>query len=446
MGILGIILGIVLVVVLTYRGLSVLIAAPLSAFVVMLFNSMPLIDAMSGNFFQGTSVFVKNMLGIYLTGMILGELYTKTGAAKSIAIGIASFAKGKDSTKKVSPAVTIFIIFIIGLLLGYAGLNVVALVFVLMPLAIALMKEANIPLKMAPGIVIGCTCTAALCAPGSPQAFNAISMTFLKTSPMAAAVPGFIGAAVVVVLNIAYLTYSAKKETSGLAVDEQNIAVQQTAAASEVLSAENLPNPLVSLVPLVIIFLLFNIARLYIVYSIAIGILVGMVLLYKYYGGYKQISPLVSSGATSACVVLLLGAAMSGFGSVVSASPGFTPIAQAVGSFNGPPLLVVLVSTMAITGVCGSGPAGLGVEYPMFSQTFFDMGVSPAAFHRIACFAGTTFDTLPTNGLFLAATGITGLAIKQTYKYVGVCSVLNTAIGAIVVTIICSLFPGLALS
>ena len=72
------------------------------------------------------------------------------------------------------------------------------------------------------------------------------------------------------------------------------------------------------------------------------------------------------------------------------------------------------------------------------------MGVSMNAFHRLASFAATTFDTLPTNAGFIASTEIAKVEAGKSYKYVGVCTVLNTTIGTVVLTLILMAFSGLA--
>ena len=61
-----------------------------------------------------------------------------------------------------------------------------------------------------------------------------------------------------------------------------------------------------------------------------------------------------------------------------------------------------------------------------------------------AAFSATTLDTLPTNAGFIAATGLAKAETKQSYKYVGVCTVLNTTIATIVVTLLLTIAPGLA--
>jgi H+/gluconate symporter-like permease len=67
-----------------------------------------------------------------------------------------------------------------------------------------------------------------------------------------------------------------------------------------------------------------------------------------------------------------------------------------------------------------------------------------SAMHRIASFCGTTLDTLPTNAGFIALTGLAKRPASETYKYVGFCTVVNTTIATFVVTLLLTLFPGLA--
>ena len=80
----------------------------------------------------------------------------------------------------------------------------------------------------------------------------------------------------------------------------------------------------------------------------------------------------------------------------------------------------------------------------MFYDTFVTMGVSMSAVHQIAAFSATTLDTLPTNAGFIAAAGLARSEAKDSYKYVGMCTVVNTTIATAVVTLLLTLFPGLA--
>lgn len=333
---------------------------------------------------------------------------------------------------------SILIVFIAGTLMSYGGISGIVLMFVLMPLTLEILKESCIPRYMAPGILLGALATAALSMPGSPQIQNSGPIQYLGTSSMAAAVPGFIGGAVVIVLNILFLNWAANREIAAGRVflaAEDDIPVEENAA---------LPNPVAALVPLVVTFVLFNLFKIYIGFSIIAGILAGILLFWRYLAGVRAILKLLGGAVASASVLCLSSAALAGFGSVVQATETFGQFSTAVTSIQGPPLFIAMFAIVLVTAICGSGPAAIGAALPMFKDTFAAMGVNMSALHRIAAFSATTLDTLPTNAGFIAATGLAKAETRQSYKYVGVCTVINTTIATAVVTLILTLAPGLA--
>lgn len=435
LGVFGIILCAALVIIMTYRGWNIIIVAPICAIILMLLTQQPLVETFSKTFLGGSANFVSSMFGIYLAGAVLGEIYNVSGAAESIARSLMKTLKGKR--EKPSPLVAIIIIFAAGLFLAYGGVHVVALAYVLLPLAVAIMKEAGIPRFMAPGIVLGCIFTGALAMPGSPQTQNVVPMSYLGTTSNAALIPGIVAGIVVLCLNIFYLNRTAKKlNAQGVYFD----GGQQ----EEVKKRDKYVNPWVAAIPLVVIFLLFNIFKLYVVYAIFIGSALSLVLFFPYLGGLKNIPNLLGQGATNSCVVLIAGAVMGGFGAVVSSSSAFTVISNAVVNFPGPKLFAAGIAIMIVVCVCGSGPAGLATALPMFGTAFAAAGVNLAALHRVASFAATTLDSLPTNAVYLALTKLTGITVKESYRYVFFTTVCSTTIGMFIVAILCTVFPGLA--
>lgn len=436
LGLIGIIVALVLLIVLVYKGVHVVVAGAVAAIIVAVTNSLGATAGYSSIYLGGMGGFVTGNLPIYLWGGIFGELFNASGAARSIAKGISKLLKGNK--ERAGVLTSILIIFVAGLLMSYGGISGIVLMFVLMPLTLEILKESRIPRYMAPGILLGSLATAALSMPGSPQIQNSGPIQYLGTSPMAAAVPGFIGGAVVIVLNIVFLNWAANREIAAGRVF--------TAAEDDVPAAEDaaMPNPIVSLVPLVVTFVLFNLFSIYIGFSIIAGIVAGIILFWPYLSGVKAILKLIGSAVASSSVLCLSSAALAGFGAVVQATETFGQFSTAVTSIQGPPLFIAMFAIILVTAICGSGPAAIGASLPMFKDTFAAMGVNMSALHRIAAFSATTLDTLPTNAGFIAATGLAKAETKQSYKYVGVCTVLNTTIATVVVTLLLTIAPGLA--
>ena len=61
-------------------------------------------------------------------------------------------------------------------------------------------------------------------------------------------------------------------------------------------SNEDLPNPIMALLPLIVTFMLFNFMKLYIGFSIIIGILTALVCFWRYLGGVKLVMGVLGKG------------------------------------------------------------------------------------------------------------------------------------------------------
>lgn len=432
----GIIAGIVFLIYFVMKGWPLMFVGALSAMIVAVFSGIDVISAYLEAYMGGFGGFLTSQIPIFLWGAIFGECYGITGGAKSLAKWIAKIFKGKNES--LSPLVTIVIVFLAGLLLSYGGVSAIVLMFVMAPLTLELCRESRMPQYMAPGMILGCIATAALAMPGSPQVQNVMSIGTVGVSSMAAAVPGFIAGALIMVLNAAYLNWAAKKEFKNGNYYDENVE-----AAFEEAADEELPNPIVALIPMVIVFVLYNVVNLNVNFALMIGIIVAAILMRKGFKNVEIFVKCIANACTNGAIVSCGAGAVAGFGSVVAITPAFAGLTEVLAGFEGNPLVIAMFAMMLMTLIGGSGPAGLGVGLPVFTPIAQSMGANMNAFARISAFCATTFDTLPTNAGYIAANEICKTKASKSYKYVGVCTVINTTIGTLVLCALCILFPGL---
>lgn len=255
---------------------------------------------------------------------------------------------------------------------------------------------------------------------------------------MAAAVPGFIAGIIILILNVIYLNFAAKRE-----MKKGNFYDVNAEAAFEEATDVQLPNPLIALIPMIVVFVLYNAVGFNVNFALMVGIIVAVILMHKGFKDMNTFLKCMGNACTNAAIVSCGAAAVAGFGSVVAVTPAFAGLTEVLAGFNGNPLVVAMIAMMVMTLVGGSGPAGLGVGFPVFTPLAQSMGVNMNAFARVSAFCATTFDTLPTNAGFIAANEICKVQAKKSYKYVGICTVLNTTIGTIVLCILCMLMPNL---
>ena len=435
--VLGMLFSVVLLMVLVYRGFNVIVVGIVCSILLMALTGVPLVEGLA-SFSGGAGGFMVAMMTIYIVGTILGEIYSVTGASASIAKSLMGKLKG--NREHASPLIAISIVYTVASILVFGGVHVVALNFILVPLTLPLMKESNIPRAMCPAIVIGAAFAGAISLPFAPTTTNAVAPQFLGTTPAAGMVAGFIAGIFVIVLNITLLTLIAKRLNAKGIGFTGGVTSGDTEDGDDTLKTP--PNPWIAAIPLAIIFILFNAFSLHIVYSILIGSAVAVVLLRNHFDGLKGITSALGKGAENSGVILIAGAVMGGFGGVIAVTNAFGAFAGALVNFQGPPLLVVSATMMGVTAVSGTAPAGLTIGLTMFNEIFMDMGASAEAIHRVGGFATNVFDTLPSNAVFIAIATLSGLTIRQSYKYVAVTTVLATGLGAILVAVLMTAFPG----
>lgn len=444
-GIMGIIVGIAVLIYGAYRGVSTIVLAPISGLIIALFNGMNLLTTFTDTMLPAVCNYVTAMLGPVLCGCIIAALYNKSGAALSIANALydvfthsARKKAAEGEAVVMNPIISIITVYVIGTVLSYSGMNPVVLMFILFPIAMDLFEKSRIPREMGPGVVLGALATAACSMPGTTSDQNVIAVQMLKTSPMAAAIPGFLGGALVLLLNIVMVNVISKKE-----IAKGHVYTAPKAMAGRPTDVKT-PHWFISLIPIASTLITFNAFGWNILVAMVLNIVLALVLFFPFYGKIAGLKELLEPVGNQATMLVLQVGLLGAIGGVVAASPAFPVLTKALLNMNCPAMFKVVIAITLITGASGSGPAGLSASLPYFSQTFTQMGVSLSALHRVSVFASQTLDTLPTNPGYIIATGIAEVDIKDSYRYVFITTVLNTTITALFVALVLTIAPGLA--
>ena len=145
----GLLGGLALLIILTMRGVNLLIAAPLTAFFVALLSGMAIFPQLANegdanflnSYMSGFSGFIASWFIMFLLGAIFGKLMEDSGAAESI----AGWIIGKIGAKKAALAVVMACA-----VLTYGGVSLFVVAFSVYPMAVSLFKGANIPRRFIP--------------------------------------------------------------------------------------------------------------------------------------------------------------------------------------------------------------------------------------------------------------------------------------------------------
>src|SRR3954470_15974741 len=190
----------VFLMLVAYRGYSVILFAPVAALGAVLLTDPALVPPMFSSVFMDKMVgFVKSYFPVFMLGAVFGKVIELSGFSKSIVSAVIGLL-GKERA--------VLSIVVVCSILTYGGVSLFVVVFAVYPFAAEMFRQGGIPKRLIP-------CTIALGAftftmdslPGSPQIQNVIPTTFFKTNIYAAPILGTIGAIFILVVGMTYLEW-----------------------------------------------------------------------------------------------------------------------------------------------------------------------------------------------------------------------------------------------
>ncbi|PIC58331.1 transporter [Sporosarcina sp. P12(2017)] len=408
---LGIFIGLVLLMVLAYRGWSIIWIAPICAGIVALFGGLNLLDAYTDTYMTGFVNFAKQWFPVFMLGAIFGKLMEYSGMAHSVAIGI-SRVFGKERA--------IIGVIVAASVLAYGGVSVFVVVFAVYPLALNMFREANISRRLLPGTIVAGMMTFAMTAlPGTPQIQNLIPTQYFHTTAAAAPIIGLVSSAFMIVSSILYLNRRVRVLREAGEVFEER---------EEDLNAEprtKYPHIILSLLPLLAVIITLNFLKWDIVISLATGIVLILIISIREFKGFTKA---VNSGASDSVMAMINTSAAVGFGTIVRSVPGFEKLSDAILGINANPLISEAIAVNVLAGATGSASGGLGITLEALGSHYYEIatttGPAPEAFHRIASIASGGLDSLPHNGAILTILIVTGMTHKESYREMGVIAII----------------------
>ena len=431
-----------------YRGFSVILFAPVAALLaVLLTDPSAVLPVFSGLFMEKMVGFVKLYLPVFLLGAVFGKVIELSGFSRSIVTAVIDLVGARRA---------VLSIVLVCNLLTYGGVSLFVVVFAVYPFAAEAFRLSEIPKRLIPGtIALGAFSYTMDALPGTPQIQNIIPTTFFGTNTWAAPWLGLIGAAFILVAGVAYLDRriaSAKARGEGYGSGHTNEPTP--------VSDETLAHPLVALLPLVVVGL-SNLAftalipRLYgaktetmlagldkpivttvssvtAIWAVELALLAGILTVFVF--AWKPVSKSFAEGSRAAVAGSLLAAMNTaseyGFGAVIAALPGFIVIREALSAIPDP-LVNEAVTVTALAGITGSASGGLSIALAAMSSTFIAAAqaahIPMEVLHRVAAMASGGMDTLPHNGAVITLLSVTGLTHRQAYADIFAITVLKTS-------------------
>jgi H+/gluconate symporter-like permease len=474
MGLIGILVALGLLIWLSYRGWSILLVAPAAALLAAASAGEPPLAHWTQSFMGGAAQFLAQFFPLFLLGALFGKLMEDSGSVEVI----AGFM-----TEKLGASRAILAVVLAGATVTYGGVSLFVAIFVLVPMAQRLFKEADIPLRLMPAAIALGTMTFTMSAlPGTPALQNAIPMPFFGTTPFAAPGLGIIAAVIMLSFGLWWLKRvesAARRSGEGYAkLDQAETPIdhpklrERASIASEFDPAEiphgrpsdTLPGSLIALLPLIVVIIV-NLAMSVVVlplldtsflaearwgatslaavggvWAVVVALLAAILAVVAL--NYRRLPALKASadaGANASVLPALSVSSLVGFGAVIAALPAFELVRDWVLSIEGSPLVSLAIATNLLAALTGSASGGMTIALDALGETYLRLavehGIEPALLHRVAVLSAGTLDSLPHNGAVVTLLAVCGVSHRESYFEIFMVAIVGAliALAAVIV-------------
>lgn len=446
--VIAIVFALALLMLLAYRGWSVILFAPVCALLAVGLSGGLLLPSYTETFMGSASAFIQSFFPLFLLGAVFGKLMEQCGAAGTVAEFIA---------RSLGPRRSITAVVLACAVLTYGGVSLFVVAFAVYPFAAALFREADVPKRLIPGtIALGAFTLTMDALPGTPQIQNLIPTRYFGTDAYAAPVAGALGGLAVLGGGLLWLE---RRRARAAAAGEGYGAGHVN--EPELKADESRPGLVAAVLPFLLVlganFVLsrtsWSVASWYpaevlkrdfprtsvpvlaptwaIIAALLLGIAGALAVGVRGGRWRGRLGPALSTAVSGALLAIFNTASEVGFGNTVKLLPGFHAIRDGVFLVSRRVLVSEAVAVNVLAGITGSASGGLSIALEMMGARYLelarDQGISPELLHRVAAMASGGMDTLPHNGAVVTLLAITGLTHRQAYADIFAITVLKTA-------------------
>ena len=459
LGIVGIVVSLLLLMYLAYRGISVLVLAPLLALLAVLFGGG--LDVLLPTY---TQIFMKELGGylikffpLFLLGAIFGKLMDDSGSAQSIAQWIVA---------KVGKQRAILAIVLSCGLLTYGGVSLFVVAFAVYPIGTAMFREVGMPKRFIPGaIALGSFTFTMTALPGTPAIQNAIPAPFFGTNAFAAPGLGIIGGLIMLIGGTLWLQARAKRAMAAGEGYGEHADEGLTVEAKQ----QRSPSFFIALLPILLVIglnalftygvfpntrfdslaqPLYGATTLSAVaglWSIIVALVLAIAfIIVAHWPHWRHLMESVNAGTMGSLLPIFNTASEVGYGNVIASLPAFLLVKNAVLGVSDNPLISEAVAVGALAGITGSASGGMSIALSTLSDHYLRLaeatGISPELLHRVAVMASGSFDSLPHNGAVITLLSICKLTHKNSYFDIFMVSVVIPVIALVSVIALGTMF------
>ncbi len=430
----------ILLILLAYRGVSVLILSPALALITILLSSGdPILATYTQIFMVKLSDFAAVYFPLFLLSAIFGKIMEHSGCALSIANYISA---------KLGYSNAMFAVVISCAILTYGGISLFVVAFTVYPIADELFRKSDTPKRLMPAcIALGSFTFTMIALPGTPAIQNAIPCRYLGTNTFAAPVMGLIASIFLFSLGMAWLLWRLKiARAAGEGYGTHSANAQQV-------STQDLPNIWIAVAPIALVILINYISIKYIIPNLdtaylreakygsvdistvasnwAIIIALFWAIVFLIITNIKRINIMksINAGAQDSLSPVFNTASVVGYGAVINSSAGFGIVRDYIFSIaTGNPIVASSIVTALLSAITGSASGGLSITLDTMGAKYIELansaGVSLELIHRIMVISSGSLDILPHNGAVITLLAVCGLSHKDAYKDMAIASML----------------------
>jgi len=434
--IIGILVSLVLLMGLAYRGISVIILAPVLALLAVLFSGdgHQLLAVYTQVFMYGVLGFVVKYFPVFLLGAIFGKLMDDSGSAQRIAHSIIAV---------MGPARVVLAVVLACGILTYGGVSVFVVVFAVYPIAAVMFRSADIPKRLIPAtIALGGGTFTMTALPGAIQIQNIIPTAFFGTDIYAAPLFGTVCGAFMFAGGLLWLMrQTARYANEGYGSHHLN----EPAGIDD----SRLPPLWVAVTPIVCVivanylfsevlipswdtsylaeekFRATSIDSLRSLWAmIAAMLIASIVTMILNLRRFLNLNKTLSEGAINSMLPTFNTGSEVGYGVTIASLAGFALIRSAIVNVTPDhPLISASIAVNVLAGITGSASGGMSIALAALGDTYrqlaLESGISLELLHRVVAMSSGGFDTLPHNGAVITMFIICGLTHRQSYKDLG---------------------------
>ena len=428
LGVIGIIVGLILMNYLVYKGLNAVVTAFLVSFLLIFTSGQPFQE--TWNTAMGDMGILAQVYGpLFIFGSIMGIMYSNSGAAVAMMqLFMRPFAHAKNPAVKRIGSLMMFMI--LRVIIGFSGLDSMAIMVTMVAITVALFEACDLPRRYV-CCVLMIAGTIGMLVPAAPSVFNVLLVEFL---------PGYSASgafALRLILMLAFIVGSVAILELFIRRDVAN-GIHFDAGPLELPDLDNMKKPhwVLTFIPIISVFVCYNLFHLEAWTSLLIGCILSIALFFPYLPkdeGKSRLATVVSTldAGVNLAPVTLIFAMMPAL--ILPQLPAFEVLTGFFVNLPIPAAFGFLI--LCIILVAAAADSALILMATVAVSTFIPAGLSPMGCGVIIIAASCVLDTLPNNFGLIMQCQLSGVTVKDAYAPIFQTTVVLTFVISIVATL-----------